>query len=213
MVQYSPLKRIDFMQEMWNNKFSRDGFLYGEEVNSFIKENSHLLEKNTTVLCLGEGEGRNAIFLAKKGLHVEALDASDIGLKKLHKKALAEDIAVTIRHTLLENWQPAKKYDAIISTFTHLERNEQKEMFIKSIDALKENGYFIAEFFSVDQINFLSGGPKDINLLYQLDDLYKLFATLPCTIHKLSHEIVTLKEGTGHNGEASVIRIILRRWR
>ncbi len=200
------------MQELWNSKFSRDGFLYGTEVNSFIKQNSHLIEKNSKVLCLGEGEGRNAIFLAKKGLHVEALDASDVGLKKLQRRSLEENAAITIRHTLLENWQPVHKYDAIISTFMHLERDEQKEMFIKSIDALKENGYFIAEFFSVDQMNFLSGGPKDTNLLYQLDELYQLFSSLPCTIHKLSQEIVTLNEGQGHKGEASVIQIILKRW-
>lgn len=200
------------MQEMWNSKFDRDGFLYGEDVNSFIKEKSVLIAKDATVLCLGEGEGRNAIYLAKKGLHVEALDASDVGLKKLQSRALKEDVAVTIRHTLLENWEPAKKYDAIISTFTHLDRKLQKEIFKKVIDALKIDGYFIAEFFSVDQINFQSGGPKDINLLYQLDDLYKLFITLPCTIYKLSQEIVTLKEGKGHNGEASVIRVVLKRW-
>ena len=199
------------MQELWNEKFSRDGFLYGKEVNSFIKENSHLIEKDSKVLCLGEGEGRNALFLAKQGLHVEALDASDIGLRKLQRRALEEDVAITIRHTLLENWQPMYKYDAIISTFMHLYRDEQKEMFIKSIDALKENGYFIAEFFSVDQINFFSGGPKDANLLYQLDDLYQLFSSLPCTIHKLSQEIIIIEEGQGHKGEASVIRVILKR--
>jgi SAM-dependent methyltransferase len=200
------------MQELWNTKFSRDGFLYGTKPNSFIQKNSHLIEKKSRILCLGEGEGRNAIFLAKRGLQVEALDASDIGLKKLQQRALEEDIAITVRHTLIENWQPAKKYGAIISSFMHLSKEEQKDMFIKSIDALKENGFFIAEFFSVDQINFLSGGPKDTNILYQLDELYALFSTLPCTIHKLSQEIVELNEGNGHNGEASVIRIILKRW-
>ncbi len=200
------------MQELWNDKFSRDGFLYGTKPNSFIQENSHLIEKKSTILCLGEGEGRNAIFLAKRGLQVEALDASDIGLKKLQQRALEEDIAITIRHTLIENWQPAKKYGAIISSFMHLSKEEQKDMFIKSIDALKQNGYFIAEFFSIDQVNFLSGGPKDTNILYKLDELYTLFSTLPCTIHKLSQEIIELNEGDGHNGEASVIRIILRRW-
>jgi len=131
------------MQELWNSKFSRDGFLYGTEVNNFIKENSNLIQKNSKILCLGEGEGRNAIFLAKKGFYVEALDASDVGLKKLQKKALEENVAITVRHTLIENWQPALKYDVIVSTFTHLEKNEQKEMFIKSIDALKENGYLL----------------------------------------------------------------------
>jgi len=200
------------MQELWNNKFSRDGFLYGTKPNSFIEQNSNILEKNSTVLCLGEGEGRNALFLAKQGFEVEALDASDVGLKKLQKRALEENVAITIRHTLIENWQPIKKYDAIVSTFMHLPRNMQKEMFIKALDALKENGYFIAEFFSIDQLNFLSGGPKDENLLYQLDNFYKLFSSLPCTIHKLSQEIIELEEGKGHKGEASVIRIILRRW-
>ncbi len=199
------------MQELWNKKFSREGYLYGTDVNSFIKEHTHLLEKNSKILCLGEGEGRNAIFLAKRALHVEALDASDVGLLKLQKRALKEDVAITIRHTLIENWEPAHKYDAIISSFMHLPRDEQKDMFIKSIDALNENGYFIAEFFSVDQMYFLSGGPKDTNLLYQLDELYQLFSALPCTICKLSQEIVDLDEGSGHKGEASVIRIILRR--
>lgn len=200
------------MQELWNSKFSRDGFLYGTKPNNFIEQNSHLLEKNSKILCLGEGEGRNALFLAKQGFDVEALDASDVGLKKLQKRALEEDVAITIRHTLIENWQPIRKYDAIVSTFMHLPRVMQKEMFIKTLDALRENGYFIAEFFSIDQLNFLSGGPKDEDLLYQLNDLYKLFSSLPCTIHKLSQEIIDLEEGKGHKGEASVVRIVLRRW-
>jgi len=199
------------MQELWNTKFSRSGFLYGKEVNNFIEQNSSLIGQNTIVLCLGEGEGRNAIFLAKKGCQVEALDASDIGLQKLQKRALEEDLAITIRHTLLENWQPARKYDVILSTFTHLHKKQQKEMFVKALDGLKDGGYFIAEFFSVDQINFKSGGPKDINLLYQLDEVYGFLKILPCTIHKLSQEIVTLHEGKGHNGKASVIRIIIQK--
>jgi len=199
------------MQEMWNNKFSRDGFLYGTKPNSFIQQNSQILKKNSKILCLGEGEGRNALFLAKQGFEVEALDASDVGLKKLQKRALEENVAITIRHTLIENWQPIKKYDAIVSTFMHLPRVMQEEMFIKSFDALSQNGYFIAEFFSIDQLNFISGGPKDGDLLYQLDDLYKLFSSLSYSIHKLSQEVIQLEEGHGHKGEASVIRIILQK--
>ncbi|WP_024955069.1 SAM-dependent methyltransferase [Sulfurospirillum arcachonense] len=199
------------MQELWNEKFSRDGFLYGTEVNSFIKENEDIFKKDFKVLCLGEGEGRNAIFLAKKGLHVEALDASDIGLKKLQKRSLEENVAITIRHTLLENWQPHGKYDVILSTYTHVDQNEQTDMFVKVLDGLKSGGFFIAEFFSIDQLHFESGGPKDIELLYDLGNLYQLFFNLPCTIYKLSQEIIELKEGKGHNGEASVIRIILKR--
>ncbi|WP_458700378.1 SAM-dependent methyltransferase [Sulfurospirillum sp. 1307] len=199
------------MQELWNGKFSRDGLLYGENPNKFIKENVDKFEKNSKILCLGEGEGRNAIFLAKKGLHVEALDASDVGLMKLQKRAQEENIAITIRHTLIENWQPALKYDAIVSSFMHLPKELQEEMLSKSVNALKKDGWFIAEFFSEEQLNFNSGGPKDKELLYNLNDLYTIVKELPCIIHKLSLEIIHLNEGKGHNGEASVIRLALQK--
>jgi 2-polyprenyl-3-methyl-5-hydroxy-6-metoxy-1,4-benzoquinol methylase len=199
------------VQELWNSKFSREEFLYGLEVNDFIKENAHFIPKEARVLCLGEGEGRNAIYFAKKGCHVEALDASDIGLKKLHKEAAAQNVAVTTRHTLIENWQAYGEYDAIVSTYMHLPQAEQVDMFRKVLDAIKNDGFFIVEFFSTDQLNFQSGGPKDINLLYNLAELHKLFSNLPCTIYKLSQEVVTLGEGKGHNAAASVIRIILKK--
>lgn len=199
------------MQEVWNKKFSRDGLLYGKDVNVFIKALGSFVPKQGRILCLGEGEGRNAIYFAKKGLHVEALDASDVGLKKLQERANEENVAITIRHTLIENWQPYGEYDTILSTFTHLPRDVQKQMFEKSISALKSGGFFLAEFFSVDQINYDSGGPKDTQLLYKLDELYALFTSLPCTIVKLCQELTELSEGKGHNGEASVIRIVLKK--
>ena len=53
-------------QKFWNSKFERDGFLYGTKPNTFIASKTKLLKRNSKVLCLGEGEGRNAIFLLKK---------------------------------------------------------------------------------------------------------------------------------------------------
>lgn len=76
------------MQEIWNKKFEREDFLYGEEPNAFIRDNTSFLKPKSRVICLGEGEGRNALYLAKHGFRTEALDASDVGLQKLQKKLL-----------------------------------------------------------------------------------------------------------------------------
>ncbi|MDX1809757.1 MAG: methyltransferase domain-containing protein [Sulfurospirillaceae bacterium] len=199
------------MREMWNEKFNRDGLLYGEEANNFIKENYTLIKRGSKVLCLGEGEGRNALFLSRKGYDVTALDASDVGLDKLKTMASKEDLSIHTKHMLVSQWSESEQYEGIVCTYMHLFENEQKDMFAKAIDALHDKGYFIAEFFSVSQLDFESGGPKNIALLYRLDDLYKIFSNLPCKIHKLSQEIVYLQEGSGHNGEASVIRVILEK--
>jgi len=199
------------MQEMWNKKFNSETFLYGLEANNFIKTNYQIVPKNTPILCLGEGEGRNALFLAKQGFDVTALDASDVGLSKVQKLANEYHVNIHLKHLLISQWHEHDTYEAIMSTFLHLHADEQEVMFKKIINALRVGGYFIAEFFSTDQLNFTSGGPKNIDLLYRLDFLYQIFSALPCEIYKLSQERIFLKEGPGHNGEASVIRVVVKK--
>ncbi|WP_331775359.1 class I SAM-dependent methyltransferase [Sulfurospirillum sp. 1612] len=199
------------MREMWNRKFNSETFLYGLEANNFIKTNYPIIPKNSKILCLGEGEGRNALFLAQQGFDVTALDASDVGLNKVERLAKEHHVDIHLKHLLISQWEDHDTYDAIASTYMHLHANEQKEMFQKIITALRVGGYFIAEFFSTSQLNFTSGGPKNVDLLYRLDSLYQIFSALPCEIYKLSQERIFLQEGPAHNGEASVIRIIIKK--
>jgi len=199
------------MQAFWNAKFYTKDFIYGEAPNNFVKENIELLVNTKTVMCLGEGEGRNAIYLADKGMEVEALDISDIALKKLRRRAKESYLFIKTRHTLFEYWQPDMHYDAVVCTYLHLPKHNQKMLFEKALMALNPNGYFIAELFSESQIHFSSGGPKNIALLYDLNDILDIVKTLPCKIIKLAQEVIVLNEGDKHVGRASVIRIILQK--
>ncbi len=196
-------------QEFWNSKFSRDGYLYGLEVNQFIKYCYDNFKKSQKVLCLGEGEGRNAIFLAKKGYEVEAIDASDVGLNKLYEQSKLENVEVKTTCIDINNWEPEKKYGAILFTFMHLKIEELKILLKKVENSLKEKGFFVVEVFSKNQIEKNSGGSKDLELLYSVDDFKDNIKELK--IHKLEEVIVELNEGTGHQGEASVIRLIAQK--
>ncbi len=199
------------MQALWNAKFGGEALLYGEEPNHFIKEHLELLLPCERIMCLGEGEGRNAIFLADKGLEVEALDASDVALLKLRKSAKAHYVQVKVRHTLLEHWEPSPFYGAVVCTYLHVPKKEQPLLFSKALEALKVGGIFIAELFSESQKSFHSGGPKEPDLLYNLNDISDTLKFLPCTILKLAQEIVILHEGEKHVGRASVIRVICKK--
>ena len=199
------------MQAFWNAKFQTKDLIYGEAPNNFVKENIELLVNTKKVMCLGEGEGRNAIYLADKGMEVEALDISDIALKKLRRRAKESYLFIKTRHTLFEYWQPDMHYDAVVCTYLHLPKHNQKMLFEKALMALNTNGYFIAELFSESQIHFSSGGPKNIALLYDLNDILDIVKTLPCKIIKLAQEVIVLNEGDKHVGRASVIRIILQK--
>lgn len=67
---------------MWDKRYSEEGFAYGTAPNDFLKAEFSKLPKGGKVLCLAEGEGRNAVFLAKQGYDVTAVDQSSVGLEK-----------------------------------------------------------------------------------------------------------------------------------
>ncbi|WP_419767989.1 class I SAM-dependent methyltransferase [Arcobacter sp.] len=196
-------------QELWNKKFSRDGYLYGTNPNQFIKNSYVNFKKDQTVLCLGEGEGRNAIFLAKEGFDVEAIDASDIGLNKLFEQSKIENVEIKTACMDINDWQVSKKYGAILFSFLHLKIDELKTLIKKIETSLEKDGFFVCEVFSKNQIENNSGGPKDLELLYSMDDFKENIKELK--IHKLEEVITNLEEGTGHQGEASVIRLIAQK--
>ncbi len=66
----------------WDERFAGDGFAYGTRASGWLVENAHRIRRDLPVLCLGEGEGRNAVHLAGLGLDVEAVDGSAVGLAK-----------------------------------------------------------------------------------------------------------------------------------
>jgi len=194
-------------QAFWNSKFSREGFLYGLKPNAFIASKIKQFPKNAKVLCLGEGEGRNAIFLAKKGFEVTAIDASDIGISKLHFRALEENLKIETICKDLNEWEVSEKYDVIIASYLHMYKKEREDLFEKIEDSLSIDGMFVAEFFSKNQLKYNSGGPKDEDLLYTVED-FKSFSLYE---NEIKEVVTILDEGKGHQGEASVIRVIVKK--
>lgn len=196
-------------QELWNGKFSREGYLYGKEPNEFVALCYKNFSKTDRVLCVGEGEGRNAIFLAKKGFEVAAIDASNIALDKLNTFAKEEGVKVDTRCIDLNKWTPSKKYGAVVASYLHLPPKEKIEIFRKIESRLRHQGFFVIEVFSKKQLNYSSGGPKDEELLYEIEDFKE--ALQHSIIHKLEEVEIELNEGSGHQGKASVIRVIAQK--
>ncbi len=199
------------IQQMWNEKFSREGFLYGKEPNAFLAANEGLLGSKSRILMLGEGEGRTACYMARKGHMVAALDASDVGLEKT--KALAEEMGVDIEtiHADLGEWSTVQRYDGVLTSFLHLPEPLRTEAFSHAVDILENGGYFIGEFFSVKQLSRDSGGPKMPELLYTLESLSNIFSRDDVTLIRLEECVDHLSEGSGHQGDAELIRIIAQK--
>ena len=54
---------------MWDQRYNTDEYVYGTEPNEYLVSVSDHIPK-AKVLCLAEGEGRNAVYLAQQGCQV-----------------------------------------------------------------------------------------------------------------------------------------------
>ncbi len=195
-------------QIFWNGKFSKADYFYGIKPNEFLASKIDLFNNHKKLLCLGEGEGRNAIFFAQNGFEVSAIDASDLELEKLQNRAKEENLNIKTFCMDLNYWQSNEKYDVIVASYLHMYKNERENLFEKIEDSLNTNGYFVGEFFSTKQLEFNSGGPKDLELLYTVEDFSNYFNLCKKNI---TEKIVNLDEGIGHQGEACVIRVVIQK--
>ena len=198
-------------REFWNERFAKEGYFYGTEPNRYVASHIDALSEPQTILFLGEGEGRNAIYAARKGHTVTALDASDVGLSKCAERAKSANLTLELIHTDLEIWEPVGAYDAVLCSFLHLPEPLRSDVYAKVLGALKSGGLFAGEFFSIHQMPRTTGGPKDGTLLYTADALRSILTNHPCDILELSECDTDLNEGRGHNGIASVVRMAVRK--
>ncbi len=81
----------------WDERYAQEEFVYGKEANFFLQQKYEILKPAKT-LCLAEGEGRNAVFLAERGHSVTAWDYSQTGLEKCRKLAAEKE------YPSLPNW-------------------------------------------------------------------------------------------------------------
>jgi SAM-dependent methyltransferase len=190
----------------WDSRFGGEDFLYGKEPNAFFAEFLSSIDKKGKLLLPAEGEGRNAIFAAKSGWGVTALDSSAVGREKALKFAIEEGVEIEYEILDLQNFESRPdQYDFIAINFGHFPSAFRQDLHQKFIKSLKPGGHILIEAFAKEQINNATGGPQDVDMLYSLPLLEEDFSGL--SIKKLSHEKVFLNEGK-HHGWADVVRFI-----
>ena len=200
--------------ERWNDRYSKDEFAYGEQPNNYLKEQLEKLDAGA-ILFPAEGEGRNAVFAAKLGWTVSAFDISVEGKKKA--LLFAEINKVTIDYQVGElqalNYN-TKQFDAIALIYAHFPA-DIKSLYHKTLDKyLRKGGLIIFEAFSKRHIDYISknekmGGPKDIAMLFSIDELKSDFGNYE--VIELAEKEIELNEGLFHNGIGSVIRFVGRK--
>ena len=199
-------------QAFWDERFGQSQYIYGTEPNAFLAASLAHLPSSGRVLCICEGEGRNAVFLAKQGYEVTGVDVSPEGKKKAEQLAAKEGVSIEYILSDLNDFDFGKnQWDAVISISAHLPSATRANVYPKIFTALKSGGVLLMESYHPRQLEleYGTGGPKDVDMLISLEILRDHFPKLE-TIHaaELEREVT---EGTYHTGNAFVTQFIARK--
>ena len=191
---------------MWDERYSTEEYAYGTKPNEFLEANVNSLPKGK-VLSLAEGEGRNAVFLAKQGYTVTAVDAALVGLNKARKLAEENGVVVELIHADLADYDLGEnKWDGIVSIFCPLPSSIRKQLYKKVEAGLKRNGVFLLEAYTPDQLKHGTGGGNSADVMQSKESLSLELAGLKFRhLLELEREVV---EGIYHTGIGAVVQAI-----
>ncbi len=104
----------------YDKRYAKRGFYWGKNPSAMCDRLMEIIRPSPQfhpkLLDLGSGEGRNAVYFAKNGFDVTAVDTSLPGLEKT--KRYAEEVAVKVKtiHADITTYEPEDTYDVIFST-------------------------------------------------------------------------------------------------
>jgi SAM-dependent methyltransferase len=197
--------------DRWENRFDVADYVFGKEPNYFLASCRPLLPRSGKALAVADGEGRNGVWLAEQGLDVLSIDFSPSAQRKAQALAHERGIAVTFKRTDVHTFDyPAAAFDVVVEIFTQFSTPpERAAKWAGMRKALKPGGLLIIQGYTPKQLQYGTGGPKEIENLYTRAMLKEAFGDFDDL--SIVEEEREVHEGTSHGGMSAVINLMARK--
>jgi len=197
--------------QRWEERFRAPDYIFGTAPNHFLASCKPLLPKSGKALAVADGEGRNGVWLVEQGLDVTSLDFSPSAQQKAATLARMRGVNVTFVHADVHAWDyPEAAFDVVAEIFAQFSTPaERTRKWAGMRKALKPNGLLILQGYTPKQLQYGTGGPKQIENLYtraMLEDAFGDFRDL-----RIVEEELEMREGSAHAGMSAVIGLTARK--
>jgi len=196
---------------MWEERYSTsDDFLFGRSPAHVLRENSWVTHGVTSALCVADGEGRNSVFLAERGILVTSFDLSPTAIERTH--ALATEAGVQVEANVSEwgDWDWSRSFDLVVAIFVQFTSPDQRpQQFADLRAATNPGGRILLHGFTPKQIEYGTGGPKAVENLYTEQLLHDAFGDW--NIRRLASYEREQTSGSAHVGNAALIDLVVDR--
>ena len=174
-----PVNRLD-----WDARYSAEPSLWGAEPNQFVRARLAELEPGVA-LDLACGNGRNAMWLARRGWRVTGVDISAVALQQARSRSAELGVDVHWQHGDVREWAPPAAVDLALIAYLHLPRPELVGVLRAAGRALRPGGRLFYVGHARSNLARGFGGPSDPNVLTEIADLAE--AATELRVRELGH--------------------------
>lgn len=199
--------------DRWEARYGTREYVFGKAPNCFLAGCGALLPKTGKALAVADGEARNGVWLAERGLDVLSLDFSPSAQAK--GRALAAERGVCVAPAPgarlafeladVHSWRyPENAYDVVVEIFTQFSTpDERSAKWAGMRRTLRPGGLLVLQGYTPKQLQYGTGGPKEIEQLYTRAMLEAGFAGFGSM--SFVEEELEMHEGDRHSGMSAVI--------
>ncbi len=191
--------------EHWQNTYATREYVFGTTPNHFLRSCKPLLPKSGKALAVADGEARNGVWLAEQGLDVLSLDFSPAAQEKGKQLAQVRGVKLTFDLADAHTWAyPEAAFDVAVDIFTQFSAPPARaSKWAGMRRCLKPGGLLVVQGYTPRQLQFGTGGPKQVEQLYTRSLLEHAFAGMRDM--RIVEEELELNEGARHKGMSAVI--------
>jgi hypothetical protein len=202
-----PRMRTWRMANLWDERYTEHAAAFGTEPNDFLVKYAPRIPLGVgPVLCLGDGQGRNGVYLASLGHEVVSIDLSAVGLAEAERLAAERGVSIGTVVADLADYQPPPGCAAVVSIFCHMPSRVRALAYPRLVAGLRPGGFWLHESYSVAQVGRGTGGPSDPDMLPSGTRLQQELAGLThLFVREIERPVV---EGPLHTGDAVVVQYL-----
>lgn len=192
---------------MWNERYADAFASYGTVPNDFLREVASRIPPGP-VLCLAEGEGRNAVFLAERGHEVTAVDFSDVGMANAATLAAERGVPLTTIVADLADFDVGEaRWSGIVSIWGHVPSEVRARLHPACVRALRPGGAFVLEAYTPRQLECSGvGGPPTADSLMTAQGLRGELVGLQ--LERCEEIDRHVAEGRFHQGPSATVQVL-----
>jgi|SRR5665213_3016069 len=197
--------------ERWETRYAVPDYAFGKEPNVFLQSCKGLLPPSGRTLAVADGEGRNGVWLATQGLDVLSLDFSPSAQNKARALAAERHVNITFTQADVHRWDyPKAAFDVVAEIFTQFSTPAERALKWAGMRrTLKSGGLLIIQGYTPKQLEYGTGGPKQIENLYTRAMLESEFGDFRAL--DIVEEEREMHEGAAHAGMSAVIGLTGRK--